>query len=323
MHDCAYVQMKRRNLGLQISHYKTHHVSMSEKLSIALNEFIHVGLALTIIIALVAMLTGIIKMYVPQQKLQKRLSSRSRFGPFIGAGLGMLTPFCSASMVPVAMGMAQMGASCGTVLGFLISAPLCNFVVVGVVLAVFGWKLSLVYFAITFGGAVISGYVIGSSPLQSQIKRDGLKTDDDDEPEPVTHKDKLRRALRFAKALFKNIFPYVLAGAAISAACAVFMPDTLVEKYVGGHSAGAIPIAAAIGVPLYLRIEMAIPLLKVLIGKGMGMGPAMALLIGGTGASLPELAIISSVLKPKAVVAFVLSVLFVAIAGGYIFQTIA
>lgn len=314
--------MHRRAYVCASSATATIALCMPAKLSIALNEFIHVGLALTIIIAAVALLTGVVKMYVPQQKLQRRLSAKSRFGPIVGAALGTLTPFCSASMVPVAMGMAQMGASCGTVMGFLISAPLCNFVVLGVMLAVFGWKLSLLYLAITFSGAVVSGYVVGMSPLRREIKRDQL-LDDGDEPEPVTHQDKLRRAMRFAKALFRNIFPYVIAGAAISAICAAFLPDSLVEKYVGNDSAIAIPVAAAIGVPLYLRIEMAIPLLNTLIGKGMGMGAAIALLIGGTGASLPELAIISCVLKPKAVIAFVMAVLFLAITGGFIFQALA
>jgi len=91
------------------------------------------------------------------------------------------------------------------------------------------------------------------------------------------------------------------------------------KKYLGNDSPLAIPIAAGIGVPLYLRIEMAIPILKALIVKGMSMGAAIALIIGGTGASLPEIALISSMLKPKAIMAFILSVMTMAIVGGFIF----
>lgn len=140
---------------------------------------------------------------------------------------------------------------------------------------------------------------------------------------PNIHRERLRGALRFARALFKRIIPYVLIGALISALSAAFLPAEIVETYVGGESWYAIPIAAVIGVPLYLRIEMAIPLLQVLIAKGMSMGPAMALLIGGTGASLPEIAIISSVLKPKAVAAFVVTVTSLAMIGGGLFLAIA
>jgi uncharacterized membrane protein YraQ (UPF0718 family) len=141
--------------------------------------------------------------------------------------------------------------------------------------------------------------------------------------ESSPHALRFSRAMVFALALFKRITPYVVVGAVISALSAAFLPAEIVEKYVGGDSWYAIPLAAVIGVPLYLRIEMALPLLQVLIAKGMGMGASMALLIGGTGASLPEIAIISSVLKPKAVVAFVITVLMLAIIGGVVFSRFA
>jgi len=369
-------------------------------LAIALAEFIHVGGALVVIIAVVSVLTGIMREYIPQEKLQKQLTKHEKFGSLIGASFGILTPFCSASVVPVSMGMAEMGVSMGTIFGFLISAPLCNFVVTGMILAVFGWKVALVYFVLTFSSAVVSGFLMARSPLRNEIKRgaelikgkkiapacgpgheieDMLRAENIGlEIEPLSHqqecyapprtiavncgpsqiavepaqiqtsccgssaaaistcggpaipnadiaghKEKLHHALLFALALFKRIIPYVLLGSIISALSAAYLPGEMVEKYVGGDNWYSIPIAAAIGVPLYLRIEMAIPLLKVLIAKGMGMGAAMALVIGGTGASLPEIALISSVLKPKAVIAFVLTVFTTAVIGGVIFQFIS
>lgn len=346
---------------------------MQENFAIALEEFIHVGGALVVIIAAVSVLTGIMREYIPQQKLQQKLAKHERMGSFLGASFGLLTPFCSASVVPVSMGMAEMGVSMGTIFGFLISAPLCNFVVTGMILAVFGWKVTLVYFVITFSSAVISGFLMGRSPLRHEIKRGSelvkgtkksMKCSAESTPEELSpaggcctepasqtqgatqnccsgveptsscsassipsagsanHKEKLQHGLLFSWALFKRIIPYVLIGSVISALSAAFLPAEIVEKYVGGDSWYSIPIAAFIGVPLYLRIEMAIPLLKVLIAKGMGMGAAMALVIGGTGASLPEIALISSVLKPKAVIAFVITVMMTAIVGGIIFQII-
>ena len=367
--------------------------------SIVLAEFVHVGGALIIIIAVVSVLTGIMREYVPQDKIQKKLVKHENRGSLVGALLGTLTPFCSASMVPVVMGMAEMGVSMATIFGFLISAPLCNFVVVGLILAIFGWKVALIYFALTFGGAVLSGYVIGHTPLRNAIKRNlappatpvcdaapavsscaPVKTsccavarqefetilyEDELElglmpplqtasagceallPVPMNtgcgatqrpsgigcsaptqaeegtaHAVRLRQAMAFAWVLFKRIIPYVLLGTVISALSAAFLPGEMVEKYVGGDNWYAIPVAAGIGVPLYLRIEMAIPLLNVLIAKGMGMGAAMALLIGGTGASLPEIALISAVLKPKAVIAFVATVFTIAVTSGVIFSVI-
>jgi uncharacterized membrane protein YraQ (UPF0718 family) len=315
----------------------------TEKMMIALNEFIHVGGALVIIIAVVSVLTGLMREFIPQDKLQAKLTKHEKWGSLLGAAFGMLTPFCSAAVVPVTMGMASMGASLGTVLSFLISAPLCNFIVLAMVFSAFGLKVMATYLAITFTAAVLGGWLISKSPWRNEIKRgeelegatapscnstakeqstcgevklncDGTVAVESNEP------SKLKNAVIFAWALFKRIIPYVLVGALISGLSAAYLSAELVEKYVGGDDILSIIIAAVIGIPLYLRIEMAIPLLNVLIVKGMGMGPAMALIIGGTGASLPEIALVSAVLKRKAVIAFVLIILTTAITGGAIFQ---
>lgn len=331
---------------------------MNEKLNLALDEFIHVGVVLVLIIALVSIITGLIRAFIPQEKLQKRLSKTGKYSGLMGALLGIPTPFCSASMVPVSMGMIEMGAPFAMVFSFLLSAPLANFVVVGFIFGVFGWKVALVYFLIVFIGSVFFGSIAGTTSLKHSVKRIDLKSKTATStcaPQPAVScgtvsnnavascatvqnpcadtqspstglcgqtrasHPKLTEAFNFGWALFKRIFPYVLLGAVISAISAVFVPDAWVEKYLGNDSPLAIPIAATIGVPLYLRIEMAIPILKALIVKGMSMGAAMALIIGGTGASLPEIAIISSMLKPKAIIAFVCSVMTMAIVGGFIF----
>jgi|TARA_R110000764_G_scaffold176146_1_gene262445 uncharacterized membrane protein YraQ (UPF0718 family) len=322
----------------------------TEKLMVALNEFIHVGGALVLVIAVVSVLTGFMREYTPQDKLQKTLSKHEKWGPLLGSLCGMLTPFCSASVVPVTMGMATMGVSLGTVLSFLISAPLCNFVVLAMVYVTFGFKITASYLAITFIAAVFGGWFITKTPWRNEIKRgeellegkrvEGKKAKSSCSAAPVCgaaptpsqgcggvnsndsvgKPSKTKPALRFAWALFKKIIPYVLIGAFISGLSAAYLPAEMVEKYVGGDSMMSIVFAALIGVPLYLRIEMAIPLLNVLIVKGMGLGPAMALIIGGTGASLPEIALVSSVLKPKAVIAFVTIILTTAIIGGVLFQ---
>lgn len=328
---------------------------MRESFKLALDEFIHVGVALFFIIALVSILTGFIRAYIPQDKLQKRLSKTGRFSGLMGALLGIPTPFCSASMVPVSMGMLEMGAPLSMVFSFLLSAPLTNFVVVGFIFAVFGIKVAAVYFLIMFLGAVFFGTIVGNSSLKHQVKTIQIKPQANDCSAPITSgcgsveatscspladaktsgfsasiqtkcldafnvkNEKVRSAFDFAYTLFKRIMPYVLIGAIISAISAAFVPDAFVEKYLGNDNPFAIFLASVIGVPLYLRIEMAIPLLSVLIGKGMSMGAAMALLIGGTGASLPEIAIVSSMLKPKAVIAFVASIVIMAIIGGFTF----
>jgi len=333
----------------------------TDKLEIAFNEFLHVGVALVVIIAVISVITGFVKEYIPQEKLQTKLKKQGTVkGAFMGAGLGVLTPFCSASMVPVAMGMIQMRAQFSTVLPFLISAPLCNFVVVGIIFATFGFKIAVIYFVWTFLSAVVAGLTVGRSSIKNQVKNlDNMgkkksKPESSccpsinvetscgaDIPEEITcfsdsttetsscsaasgsnKNEKNQNALRFALALFKKIAPYAILGAAISGIALAYVPTSVVEEYVGDDSWYAIPIAAGIGVPLYLRIEMVIPLLSTLLAKGMSMGAAFALLIGGTGASIPEIAILSSMLKPKGLIAFTLTVMVIAILGGILFMFI-
>ncbi|MDF3129225.1 permease [Kiritimatiellaeota bacterium B1221] len=320
----------------------------TEKLQIALDEFIHVGGALVIVIAIVSILTGFMREFIPQDKLQRKLTKHEKWGPLLGALFGMLTPFCSASVVPVTMGMASMGVSLGTVMSFLISAPLCNFIVLAMVYTAFGLKITATYLGITFAAAIIGGWIISKTPWRNEIKR-GEELEErkpqrkakqtsccaPPEPQPdcsnmnsccgpvdPENAGKVQKSFRFALALFKKIIPYVLIGALISGVSAAYLSAEIVEKYVGGDNILSILISAVIGVPVYLRIEMAIPLLKTLIAKGMGLGPAIALIIGGTGASLPEIALVSSVLKPKAVIAFVGIIVTTAIIGGVLIQAI-
>lgn len=303
---------------------------LDAKLAIALNEFFYVAKGLVVIIAIVSVLTGLMREYIPQDKLQKTLTKHDKWGSLLGALFGMLTPFCSASVVPVTMAMASMGASLGTVMSFIISAPLCNFIVLAMIYAAFGFKITVVYFLITFTAAVLGGFLISRSPWRNEIKRgdelEDTKAKGCSGNKPNTcgatpsSKSRIRNAMDGAFSLFKRIIPYVLLGAAISGFSAAYLPADLVEKYVGGDGFQSIVIASLIGIPLYLRIEMAIPLLNVLIAKGMGLGAALALIIGGTGASLPEIALVSAVLKRKAVIAFVGIVLTTAIVGGAIFQ---
>ncbi|WP_194439155.1 permease [Vibrio fluminensis] len=301
------------------------------KLAIALEEFFYVAKGLVVIIAIVSVITGLMREFIPQKKLQAAITKHEKWGSLLGALFGMLTPFCSAAVVPVTMAMASMGASLGTVMSFIISAPLCNFIVLAMIYAAFGLKVTVVYFSITFIAAVLGGYLISKSPWKNEIKRaDELENNDakgcgENQSNScgvakASKSPRILNAMKGALALFKRIIPYVLLGAAISGFSAAYLPADLVEKYVGGDSFLSIVVASIIGIPLYLRIEMAIPLLNVLIAKGMGMGAALAIIIGGTGASLPEIALVSAVLKKKAVIAFVGIVLLAAIIGGTIFQ---
>jgi len=335
-----------------------------ENLSLALNEFWHFLSLLFLIILAVSILTGFMREFIDQNKLHKKLGLNKKSGVFVGALLGILTPFCSASAVPVTMTMIQMGTSFSTIFAFQISAPLINFVVLGLIFAAYGWKTTLFYFIWIFSSAVIIGSILGKTKIKNDVKKidsnllknigteenfdsiedyldyviekntayiDGKEYNPKSTISKFKEKNKLekdKRKLKFrvtkmliySLSIFLNIFPYIIVGAAISAVSLVFLPAEIVEKFIGSESIWAMPFAGVIGIPLYLRIEVAIPFLNVMLSKGMGNGAAMALLIGATGDSLPELSILSSSLKPRAIMAFSISMIIIAVVGGYIFQ---
>ncbi len=336
-----------------------------ENLGLALNEFWHFLWILFLIVLGASILSGIMREFLDQNKLHRRLGLSKESGVWVGAALGILTPFCSASSAPVIMNMVQFGASFSSIFAFVITADLINFVVMGIIIGAYGWKVALFWFIWIFGCAILSGYLIGKTPIQEEVKvvdpgilqrlspeedfdtieeyldyviivntdyieNSDLKTNESDTTENqeeiiqrnevVSKKIRITKSIIYAMSIFLNVFPYVLVGAAISAFASVFVPTYYIEKYIGNQSASAIPIASVIGIPLYMRIEMSIPLLKVLLEKGMGSGAAMALLIGGTGASFAEISILNISFKPKAILAYVVCMILIAIIGGYVFQ---
>jgi len=338
-----------------------------ENLDLAINEFWHFLWILFLIVLGVSILSGIMREFIDQNKLQRKLGLNKKSGVFIGATLGMLTPFCSASSAPIIMNMVEIGTSFSAIFAYVITADLINFVVMGIIFGAFGWKVALFWFLWIFSCAVLSGSIVGKTPIQNDVKvvdpgiirrlnpekdfdtieeyldyviavntdfieNDDFKTNELDVYEndnevlktnkAVSKKIRITKAIIYSMSIFLNVFPYVLVGAAISAFATVFVPTCYIEKYIGDQSPSAIPIASVIGIPLYMRIEMAIPFLKVLLEKGMGVGAAMALLIGGTGASLAEISVLNISFKPKAILAYVVCMILIAILGGYVFQFI-
>jgi len=331
-----------------------------QNLSIALNEFLHFISVILLILLVVSVLTGLLREFVNTNKMQDRLGMNKKSGVFVGALMGMLTPFCSASAVPLVMSMISIGTSFSTIFAFLISAPLLNFVVLGIIFVAYGWKVTLFYFLWVFASAVTVGFIIGKTPIHNDVKKidekllrnlnpegnfdsieeyldyvikintEYIDGDDvvvetkqspaSDVKKETSLKIRLAKSGIYATSLFLHVLPYVFVGALLSAVAVVFIPAGVVSHYAGGQSMYAIPLTAAISIPVYLRIEMAIPFIGAMLGKGMGVGAAMALLIGGTGASLPELTILSSYLKPRAVLVFALAVAMIATLSGFAFQ---
>ncbi|SHK73075.1 permease [Desulforamulus aeronauticus] len=278
----------------------------------------------------ISFLIGLLQEYIPPEKIRAVLTRQKKFvGNIIGAAFGALTPFCSCSTIPMLVGLLNGGAPFGAAMSFLIASPLLNPVILVMFLGLLGLKVTVIYGAITFVAAVLTGAIWERMGLADQYKQvvtrssccccgEGAEETAAATEVSQTFEAKLKRAGEMAWSLFRQTFPYLILGAAIGAFIYGFIPEDWVAKVAGPDNPLAIPAAAIVGVPMYIRVETMLPISTVLLDKGMSMGAILALIIGGAGASIPEVIILSSIFRRKLVAAFVFTIILVAIVAGYL-----
>lgn len=274
----------------------------------------------------VSTLVALVLQYVPDEKLRKWLSKGGVFGNFIGAGVGALTPFCACSTIPMTVGLLNAGAPFGPVMSFVIASPLLNPIILTMIVAMMGLKACVMYFVVTFFGSVLFGVVLAKMGGAGMVKQLAPKKSccccSGETTKPITFLQKLKSAFQSAWSDFKGILVYLLIGVGIGAAIYGYIPQDLVVRIAGQQNPFAIPIAAIIGVPLYIRAETAIPIGVVLMQKGMSMGAVIALIIGGAGMAIPEMAMLASIFKKRLVAAIVAVIWVTAVVGGYLLNMI-
>lgn len=278
----------------------------------------------------VSFLIALLQEFVSEETMHRVLGKpRGWFGNILGAALGAVTPFCSCSTIPILTGLLNGGAPFGATMSFLISSPLLNPVILALFLTMMGLKVTFIYAVLTFICAVLMGALWERLGLAGDYKMGQLESAcccscscDEITPvvRPVTNNEKLKRAGKHAWTLFRQVLPYLVLGAGIGAFIYGFVPEEFIIRVAGSGNPWAIPVAAAVGVPMYIRVETMIPIASVLMAKGMSLGAVMALIIGGAGASIPEVTLLASIFKPRLVAAFVITILVVATLSGFVFQ---
>ncbi len=278
---------------------------------------------LTVLFLGISTIVALILMYLPQEKTRAWMSNKGILGNFMGAIFGSLTPFCACSTVPMTLGFLQIGIPFGATMSFVIASPLLNPIILAMLLALMGLKVAVVYFVIVFSAAIIFGVVLEKTGMSKEVKNVRIKGGQEDDSEgPQVFKDKLKLSFKKAWWDFYNILGYLLLGVGIGAVIYGYLPDNLVLKYAGPDNPFAIPIAALIGIPLYIRVETAIPIGLSLMQKGMSVGAVIALIIGGAGMAIPEMTMLAGIFKKKLLAAIVIIIFLTAVIGGYIFNMI-
>jgi len=275
----------------------------------------------------ISFLVALLQEFVSEETIKRFLTKPKKWlGNILGTALGAATPFCSCSTIPILVGLLNGGAPFGAAMSFLISSPLLNPVILILLLTMMGWKVTFLYVTITFIFAVLIGALwerMGLSGAYKNVRIQlGCCTEAGATNGALRGNEKVKHAGRQTWALFIQVVPYLIIGAAIGSFIYGFVPEQFIISVAGPGKLLAIPVAAVIGVPMYIRVETMIPIASVLMSKGMSLGAVLALIIGGAGASIPELALLTAIFKPRLVATFAVTILAVAIISGYIFQTL-
>jgi hypothetical protein len=295
-----------------------------DNLATAMSFFIEIAVELIVLFIGITFLVGLIQEYVPDETIKRALGGRHRIlGSFLGAGFGALTPFCSCSTIPLLLGMLNAGVPFASAMAFLFASPLLNPVIISLFIILLGWKITALYFSVTFLAAIVIGLMLDSLGFAAQVKSVAAVRGCCDCEQAEDAKSRVQRSARFAFSLFRQIVPYLLLGAGIGAFIHGFVPTELISSIAGSGNPFAVPVAAIIGVPIYIRAETMIPIGLALIEKGMSTGAVLALVIGGAGASIPELTLLSAIFKRKMLAAFVLTIITIAVAIGYLANWLA
>ncbi|MFS2835398.1 permease [Bacteroides uniformis] len=290
-----------------------------------LEYFVFITIELIALFLLISAAVEIILMYIPQDKIRQWLSERGILGNVMAAGFGALTPFCACSTIPMTVGFLNAGVPFGSTMSFLIASPLLNPIIIGMLGAMVGIKAMAAYFIIAFIASVLFGFILEKMGMQKYVKNVRLRNDHSETGEnkkawPI--KRKLQEAFVSAWNSLRPILAYLLIGVALGAGIYGYMPQDFVLKIAGPDNLFAIPVAAVLGIPLYIRAETAIPIGVALMTKGMSIGTVIALVIGGAGMAIPEMTMLASIFRKKLVATIVAVIFLTAVIAGYLFNVL-
>lgn len=288
--------------------------------------FAIIMLELTVLFIAISALVALMLTYISRDRLASWLTRRGLGGNVLGALVGSLTPFCACSTIPMTLGMLQAGAPFGSVMSFVIASPLLNPIIIVMLVTLMGWNVAVIYFIITFVGAVLFGAALQRMGFADQVKSVRIKANvsaEEDDSVVPKFKDRLVQSLQSAWSDYRAVFRYLLIGVAVGSAIYGYIPEEFIVGIAGPDNLLSVPIAATIGVPLYIRAETAIPIGLGLMSKGMGLGTVVALIIGGSGMAIPEISMLAGIFKRKLVGALVAGIWLTAVVGGYLFNILA
>jgi uncharacterized membrane protein YraQ (UPF0718 family) len=277
-----------------------------------------------LLLVLIIFGVGILRSYFTTEKTRKALEGKSLFtGNIMAALLGIVTPFCSCSAIPLFLGFVEAGIPIGVTFSFLIAAPMVNEVALVLLAGLFGWKVALIYVGTGLTIAIFSGWLIGKLKLEKYVAEwvYTIKLNQEEsEEEKLTFYDRIQKGFESVKEIVGKIWIYIIIGIAVGAGAHGYVPEDFLGSLLGKDNWYGVPLAILLGVPMYSNAAGIIPIVSVLIEKGVSLGTALAFMMSVIALSLPEIIILKKVLKWQLIAAFVGIVAAGIVIVGFIFN---
>jgi uncharacterized membrane protein YraQ (UPF0718 family) len=296
------------------------------RLGSAVEFFVFESPKVLLLLVLVVFAVGIVRSFFTPEGTRQLLAGRNEsVGNVLAALLGIVTPFCSCSAVPLFIGFVTAGVPLGVTFSFLVSAPMVNEVAVVLLVGLLGWKVAAIYTGTGVLIAVLSGWTIGRLRLERHVEDWVFETRPSGAgliEDRLVWADRIEAGWRAMKDVVGKVWPYVVAGIAVGAGIHGYVPENFMASVMGKGAWWSVPVAVLIGIPMYSNAAGIIPVVQALLGKGAALGTVLAFMMAVIGLSLPETIILRRVLKPTLIATFIGVVGTGILLVGYLFNVL-
>lgn len=288
-----------------------------------MSYFFYDTMKIVVLLIVIIFVVSIIRTFLPTEKVKAILSRHGTFGGHVLASLlGIITPFCTCSAIPLFLGFIEAGVPLGITFSFLVASPMINEVALVLLIGLFGWKVSLIYIGSGLVIAIVSGLIIGKLKMERLVESSVLEKKTSQSATVMTWNERIRYASGYTRKIVQRVWISIVLGVGVGAWIHGYVPTNLLATYAGREHWYAVPLATIIGIPLYSNAAGVIPLVSALTEKGVSMGTALAFMMAVTGLSLPEFLILRRVMKTRLIVIFALIVGIGIMFTGYLFNAI-
>lgn len=292
----------------------------------ALQFFFYDTPKVLLLLAGVVFVMGMVNSYFTPERTRALLAGRHEgVGNVMAALLGIVTPFCSCSAVPLFIGFVQAGVPLGVTFSFLISAPMVNEIALALLFALFGWKIALLYLVLGLSVAIVAGYIIGRLKMEHHLEdwvQNMAHVQATVGADELTLADRFNAGFASVREIVGRVWLYVLAGIAIGAGIHGYVPQDFMASFMGKDAWWAVPVSVLLGVPMYTNAAGIIPIVEALLAKGAALGTVLAFMMAVIALSLPEMIILRKVLKPRLIATFIGVVAVGIMLVGYVFNAV-